>query len=135
MQGNIFSYPMIILESHLDTFSHVNNATYLAMLEEARWDLITKNGFGLEAIKATGIGPTILEINIKFLKELRLREKIIIETELTSYVGRIGVLTQRILRDGELCSVAEIKIGLFDLSKRALIAPIPEWLKAIGENC
>jgi thioesterase-3 len=132
MKSPIFTYPLTIIESHLDAFSHVNNATYLMLLEQARWDLITKNGFGLERIMKSGVGPTILEITIRFLKELRLRENIIIETELVSYVNKIGVLNQRIMRSGEVCCEAVFKIGLFDLAERALILPTKAWLEAIG---
>lgn len=80
MHSKIHTYPLRILEGHLDTFGHVNNAVYLAICEEARWDLLTKNGYGLEKIMATKIGPTILEIKINFLKELKLRDEIVIET-------------------------------------------------------
>jgi len=32
----------------------MNNATYLTLFEEARLDLITKNGYGMDKIAATG---------------------------------------------------------------------------------
>lgn len=130
--SKIFSYPILIKESHLDTFSHVNNATYLALFEEARWDLMTKNAYGLTKIKETGLGPTILEINIKFLKELRLREKIIIKTQMSSYENKLGKLSQKIVRDGIVCCEAEITFGLFCIQKRKLVLPTEEWLKALG---
>ena len=66
--NTIFSYPIYIKESYLDTFGHVNNATYLTLLEEARWDLLNKNSYGLKKIQETGLGPTILEIKLSFLK-------------------------------------------------------------------
>jgi thioesterase-3 len=127
-----FSYPLIIREQHLDTFGHVNNATYLTLLEEARWELITQNGYGLSYIRETGLGPTILEINIKFIKELRLRQEIIIESKMVSYEGKIGKLTQTMLRNNEPCCVTEFTIGLFSVAERKLVLPTPEWLKAIG---
>lgn len=132
MLGKIFSYPLIIKEIHLDTFGHVNNATYLTLFEEARWDFITKNGYGLNKIRETGIGPTILEIKLTFLKELRLREEIIIETQMISYEKKIGKLSQKMIRDGEVCCDANFILGLFSLSKRKLIPPTAEWLYAIG---
>jgi thioesterase-3 len=128
----IFTYPLIIREHHLDTFGHLNNATYLSILEEARWDLITQNGYGLPYIRETGLGPTILEINIKFMKKLRLREEIIIESQMISYEGKIGKLIQKILRNGETCCITEFTIALFSVKERKLVLPIPEWLKAVG---
>lgn len=130
--SNIHRYPLLIKEAHLDAFGHVNNAMYLTLLEEARWDLITHHGYGLKKILATGIGPTILEVKLQFLRELRLRDEIIIETQLVSYVKKIGTIAHKILRQDEVCCTAELTIALFSLHERKLILPTPEWLHAIG---
>ncbi|WP_018344297.1 acyl-CoA thioesterase [Cytophaga aurantiaca] len=128
----IFNYALTIREQHLDTFGHVNNATYLTLFEEARWELITQNGYGLSYIRETGLGPTILEINIKFLKELRLRQEIVIESRMISYEGKIGKIEQKMLRNVEECCIAEFTVALFSVKERKLVLPTPEWLKAIG---
>lgn len=132
MEGKVFSYPIIIKESLLDTFGHVNNAAYLTLFEEARWEIITQNGFGLKKIRESGLGPTILEIKLCFFREIRLREKIIIETQLISYDGKVGKLSQKMLRDNEVCCTADFLFGLFDLKERKLVPPTDEWLAAIG---
>jgi thioesterase-3 len=132
MPAKTFSYPIIIKEIYLDTFGHMNNATYLTLLEEARWDLLTRNGFGLEKIQESRLGPTILEIKLKFLKEIRLLEKITIETQMLSYERKVGVLSQKMLRDNEVCCEAEFVIALFNLKERKLELPTPEWLHDIG---
>lgn len=132
MKAKIFSYPILIKEIYLDTFGHMNNAVYLTLFEEARWDLITKNGYGMKKIQETKQGPTILELKLQFLKELRLREQITIETQMISYEKKVGVISQKMVRDQEVCCVAEFVIGLFDLKERKLILPTPDWLKAIG---
>ena len=130
---DIFTHPYTIIERHLDTFGHVNNATYLQILEEARWEFITARGFGMKKIKDTGLGPTILECNIKFMKELRLRQNIVIETQTQSYDRKIGVLKQVIKNEsGEVCAEAIFTIGLFDTKERKLVLPTPEWLYAVG---
>ena len=77
----VFQHKIMIKEHHLDTFGHVNNATYLALLEAARWELLSAEGFGLEVIREQQQGPVVLECQIKFLKELMLRQPIIIESE------------------------------------------------------
>ncbi len=92
------SYPLLIKESHIDTLGHVNNATYLQIMEEARWEMITVRGYGLDKIKDSGMGPVILEVNLKFLNEIRLREKIEIQTSLIEYKGKIGKLLQKIIK-------------------------------------
>jgi thioesterase-3 len=132
MHSKIHTYPILIKESYLDTFGHMNNAMYLTVLEEARWDLITKNGYGLNKIKEIGIGPTILDVKLHFLKELRLRDEVIIETQLLSYEKKIGVIAHKMIRGKDVCCTAEMMIGLFSLAERKLILPTPEWLQAIG---
>lgn len=132
MDWKMFTYPILIKETYLDTFSHVNNATYLTLFEEARWDLITKNGYGLKKIQETGCGPTMLEIKVCYLKELKLRDEIIIESRMLSYDKKIGKMEQKMVRSGEVCCTFELIFGLFSLKERKLILPTPEWLKAIG---
>lgn len=130
-----FEYPLLIVEKHLDTFGHVNNAVYLEILEEARWDLITRNGYGLDHVRKTGMGPTILEIQMKFMRELRLRQNILIKTQLLDYPSKVGTLRQWIENEaGELCFEAIFKFGLFDVRARKLVLPTPEWLQAIGSD-
>jgi thioesterase-3 len=131
-KAQVYTYPIIIREHHLDTFGHVNNATYLTLLEEARWELITQAGHGLQKIKETGLGPIVLEISIKYLRELKLREEVTIETQMVSYRGKISTMVQRMIRNGEVCCVAEFTIALFSTSERKLVAPTSEWLAAIG---
>jgi YbgC/YbaW family acyl-CoA thioester hydrolase len=132
MENRIFKYEMTIKEAHLDTFGHVNNATYLQIYEEARWQLATENGYGLEKIKETGLAPIILEINLRFIKELQLRKKIIIHSQTGEFTSKIGVIKQWISDiDGNLCADTEMKIGLFDTHKRKLVEPTQDWLNAI----
>lgn len=126
-------YEMLVLETHVDLLGHMNNATYLQILEEARWDLITRNGYGLPELVKQQKAPVILSVNLEFKKELRLREKIKIETQMLEYPSKVGKLRQVILKeDGSVSAEATMAFGLFDLKNRKLIDPTPEWLKAIG---
>lgn len=129
------SYQLMIREFHLDTFGHVNNATYLSLYEEARWELITQRGYDLSYIKKTGLGPVILDVHLKFLKELRLRETIEIKTELLHYKGKVGQLKQQMIKSsGDVASEAIFTFGLFDTRLRKLVDPTPEWLKAVSAD-
>lgn len=130
----IFEYELQIKESHLDSFGHVNNAVYLELYEEARWDIITKNGYGLEHVQKTQKGPVILDIKIRFRRELKNREKIIIKTQVKEIVNsKIVVLEQSMIKeDGKTASDAIFSIGFFDMKERKLIDASSEWLKSIG---
>jgi len=133
METKKHCYPITILESHLDTFGHMNNAVYLKLFEEARWDMITANGYGLERIQETGLGPTILEVNVKFRKELRLRQKVMIVTQVTELRKRLATISQ-VMKDenDSVYCTAEFLFGLFDIQARKLVQGTPAWLKALG---
>ena len=132
MGKKVGSYTLLIREHHLDTFGHMNNATYLEILEEARWELITSRGFGLKEIQKKKQGPIILDVYLKFTKELKLRDEVEITTELLDHEGKIGKLRQNILRGDEVCATADFTIGFFDLAQRKIIEPTDEWKYAIG---
>lgn len=132
MQYQKFEYITTIKKEHLDMFQHVNNASYLVLLEAARWDLITKNGYSIQKIQETQLAPTILEIKIAFKKELKFNDIILIETQMTFHKNKIGILSQKMFRENELCCEAELTIGLFDLKERKLVLPTQDWLHAVG---
>ena len=124
---------MQIKEKHVDSLGHMNNATYLELMEEARWDLISSRGYDFKTIQKTQQGPVILEVNLKFLKEIHLREKIKITIEMMDYQGKIGRLKQQMLKeDGSVAAEAIFVFGLFDLKARRLIEPTEAWKQALG---
>ena len=133
IESQVHRYELTVVESHLDSFGHMNNAAYLKILEEARWELITSGGFGYEKIQQSKLGPTILEVNLRFRREIKLRQKIIIETRGLSYDSKVCELEQLIKSEkGDVMCVALFKVALFDTEQRKLVSPTQEWLDAIG---
>jgi thioesterase-3 len=124
---------ILISEAHLDSYGHLNNARYHELFEQARWDLITERGYGLETINRTKIGPVVLEVNVKFLRELAPREPIVIRSHLLSYEGKVGKLQQLMVKaDGAVACESVYTFGLFDMGRRKLIEPTPAWAYAVG---
>jgi acyl-CoA thioester hydrolase len=122
-----------ISEAHLDSFGHLNNARYLELFEQARWDLITERGFGIDVIRRTKTGPTLLEIVIQFQRELSARETVVIRSDLLSYERKVGKLRQQMIKaDGAVACEAIFTIALFDLEKRKLVEPTAAWAYAVG---
>ncbi len=133
MLGPVHEYRVLIREQHLDTLGHVNNAKYLELFEEARWDLITRNGYGLEDIVRLRVAPTILEVTVKFQREVRNRQAVVIKSWTDSYAGKVARFVQRMLDDqARVCCEGVFVMGLFDLDARKLIPPTPDWLRAVG---
>jgi len=130
-----FKYDLLILEKHLDSFGHVNNATYLELYEEARWDFITAGGYGLKEIQKEKKGPIVLETTVKFRKEIKNRDKVSIISKSSEIKGKIMRMHQQMINDqGEIASEAFFTFGFMDLLERKMIAPTDKWLKAIGEK-
>ena len=135
MANPIYEYELTILEQHLDTFGHVNNAVYLTLYEEARWDFITKNNLGLKEILDKKIGPVLLDVQLTFKAELKNREKIKIVSQARPEMRNkyVMILDQKMIKeDGKIASTMTLSVGMMDLAARKLISPTPEWLNALG---
>ena len=135
MANPVYEYELTILEKHLDTFGHVNNAAYLTLYEEARWDFITKNNLGLKEILEKKVGPVLLDLNLTFKAELKNREKIKIISQARPEMRNkfVMVLDQKMIKeDGKVASTITLSVGMVDLAARKLIAPTKEWLNALG---
>jgi acyl-CoA thioester hydrolase len=135
MENNyqIFEFRYQIKEHDLDTFGHVNNAQYLVIYEMARWDFITENGYGLDQVQTKAQGPVILELNVKYKKELKNREWITIKSKTKAIKGKLMFLEQEMIKDdGSIASEALFTVGFFDLKVRKLINPSQEWLHSLG---
>ena len=126
-------YQILIREHHLDSYGHVNNATYLNLFEEARWEACTTRGYGYKKVHETGQGPVILEVQMKFLKELTLRETVTVTLELISQQGKISHLFQKMIKEnGQVACELKLVAGFFDLKARRLLVPSEEWQAVLG---
>jgi thioesterase-3 len=133
MENRVFEQTILIREQHLDTFGHVNNARYLEIFEQARWDLITEQGFGLDFVRASGTGPVILEVNLRFLHEVKNRQQMLVRSFIESYEGKIGRMTQQLIDESaRVCCEGKFVIAQWDTRARKLIEPTPEWRRALG---
>lgn len=125
-----------ILESHLDTFGHVNNATYLTLFEQIRWDWITEYGLGLEQVHKEQVGPVILDLHLEFKKELRLRQNVKVESRFVEHKNRLVMQLEQkmLLADEKLASRLTLSVGLMDMKARKLVPADERWLKALGAD-
>ncbi|HLE10649.1 MAG: hypothetical protein A2504_12750 [Bdellovibrionales bacterium RIFOXYD12_FULL_39_22] len=129
-----FVYEMQILERHLDSLGHVNNATYLEIYEEARWDILTKSDRGVDYIQKNKIGPVVLDLQITYKKELRNREQIQVKSHFVGHKNKLVMSFHQEIynRENQLVSNIDLSIGVMDLEKRKLVTPSADWIAAIG---
>lgn len=70
----------------LDSFNHVNNAIYINYFEAARWELFHFYKYNdiefTECIKNLELHAVVVETRIKYLKELRLFDEVVVKSKL-----------------------------------------------------
>lgn len=117
----------------LDGYGHVNNAHYLELYEDARWDILEKSGLGRQFLLDSKIGPVILEINIRFRHELTEGQLITIETISRRKSNRLFYFDQKMLNEaGEVCNQATFTTSLFDIKNRVMLRADEKWMEAFG---
>ena len=134
MTDLLHTVDFLVYETWLDSFGHVNHARYLEIYEQARWDWLSEYQITSETIQQAGIGPVVLEIQVRYLREIKARQKIRISTRLERFQKKTFKIVQQMhrLTDGELASELHLTGGILDLRDRKLITPPPEWRQALG---
>ncbi|HNV48319.1 MAG TPA: thioesterase family protein [Spirochaetota bacterium] len=115
---------------HLDLFSHVNNARYIELLEEARWDYIEKNSIQLDEMFARGIAFNVVNITINYRRPGKLGDVLAIDT----FVSRVGnksmTMTQIITLKGTETRVADAEVTfVFAYMNEGKAIPIGDDIK------
>jgi len=111
----------------LDSFGHVNNAVYMNYLEAARWDLCKKIGL-LDYNEEYSLFTIILETNIKYIRELKIFDKIVIKTDF-EYEGDYLIFSHVIINENTNKKVAKAVSKLILVSSDRIIHDIPQLLK------
>ena len=133
VRAKVHVYPLKIREAHLDTFGHVNNAVYLMIFEEARWEQMDQFGMGMDYVRSTQVGPTVLEVKLRFLRELKLRSQVQVKTRTASMRSLVFTLEQWIEDEaGARCCEAEITMGFLDLKERRLRRMPADWRRVLA---
>jgi YbgC/YbaW family acyl-CoA thioester hydrolase len=128
-----FYYSFIVSDDLIDEYGHVNNARYLELYEKARWDILNKNIPGSQMVEINRIGPVILEVTVRFSKEILKGEEITIETSSSRKNDLVFYFEQRMLNStGKIASKAIFTAALFDLDKRKMVRADNLWLTALG---
>ncbi|TQM32117.1 acyl-CoA thioesterase [Nocardia bhagyanarayanae] len=130
-----FSVPVVVRGYELDTQGHLNQAVYLQYAEHARWELLRAAGLGQEKLIESGVGPVVLETNIKYLRELRGGDEVTISCEFAWTEGKIFRMRQQIRKlDGTVSAEVAVVGGLLDLAERKLVADPGERFRALAER-
>ena len=80
-KAKTFFYELQARGYELDSYGHVNNAVYLNYTEQARWQLFRELNL-LDEIVASGKKIVIVENQIKYIRQVRLFDEIVVETRM-----------------------------------------------------
>ena len=116
--------------NELDSYGHVNNAVYLNYNEQARWDMFRKLGL-LYQFKKDGKKIVIVENQIKYIRQVKLFDEIVIETQMEksahfllfrhvlinkktgNYVAKANVKTVFLDNTDEACDIPQSLLDTF----------------------
>ncbi len=93
---------------HTDVFQHVNNARYLELLEEGRWDYFEKNN--LFRLFKEGINHAVTNININYRKEAFVGDILTIETKVKESNGKFYIMSQKIYSKNSGVVIADAEL-------------------------
>ncbi len=108
----------------LDIQGHVNSAVYLMYGEHARWRHFESLGIDPRALAGIDVGLVLLELTVKYLRELRAGDVLTVTCEIIfpEAAGKTFLFDHH-LRRADGVPVAEISCtaGLLNLSARRLV--------------
>jgi acyl-CoA thioester hydrolase len=112
----------------------VNNAVYLNYLEAARWKFFKEVDM-LDYMMDKRIYPVVIETNIKYVRELKLFEQIVVKSKWEIEDNYIIANQNIVLMNGGGKS-AKAKVKMLLISEERLICDIPNKLKdnILGQN-
>ncbi len=100
--------PFRVWPTDLDLLRHVNNGTYLTIMDVGRLDLIARAGL-TPRLKAKGWYPVAVAETITFKRSLRLFERFDLVTEVIGWDERSLFIQQDFVRGGTLVASAVVR--------------------------
>jgi YbgC/YbaW family acyl-CoA thioester hydrolase len=120
--------PVTVRSSHIDMFGHVNHTCYLEYMEWARFAWAEHGGAPIpKVIAEERVGPAILKADVRYRRECRLGDALLVTVNPLSARRQIGRLHQQVIRveDGEVACEAELTFVMMNLDTRSA-APLPQ---------
>lgn len=128
-------FSLQIESKHIDGYGHVNNAVYLQLFEEARWDWIKLAGGSREMVEELGVGPIVVDIEVRFSRELVKGDKVRIQSMRESNLGKVYWMKQVILKEnGDIACKARYRLAFLDIKKRIIAEPPQKWIEVLTKS-
>ncbi|MDF3819911.1 acyl-CoA thioesterase [Leptospira sp. 96542] len=120
MQTKTHTTKLPVLWTQMDSNGHVSNGTYQFFMDEARMQALEDLGFSIQTMRTQGIGPVVLEANLKYNKPLSHPDSVLVETYFESETQIRSFVIQNMYRssDGELVCAAKFSAIFYDFAKK-----------------
>ena len=120
----------------LDTQGHLNWAEYLHYAEHARWECLTAAGITQDALLATGVGPVVLDVQVRFRRELRGGDEVDVSCAFTWDGDKTYQIRQDFRRaeDGRIAAELTSTGGLIDIRERRLVPDPAKRFRALASD-
>jgi acyl-CoA thioester hydrolase len=133
--ADVFSVRVKVRGYELDTQGHLNWAQYLHYAEHARWECLAAAGITQGALLATGFGPVVLDLSVKFRRELRGGDEVDVSCAFVFDGGPAYDIVQDFKRpDGQLAASLTSTAGLIDLRERKLTRDPGKHFRGLATN-
>lgn len=131
----MFSVRVRVRGYELDMNGHVNQAVYMQYGEHARWECLRAAGVSGEALTASGQGPIVLELTIRFHNELRDGDEVDVTCAYEPKGGKTFTVRHELRRsDGTLAAEITGVGGLLDLDARRLLPDPVSRMKSLATD-
>ncbi|MGZ3699512.1 MAG: acyl-CoA thioesterase [Bdellovibrionota bacterium] len=84
----------------LDAYGHVNHATYISYLEQARWKMLQEEGIDLNTFEKWQRWPVIANLEVSYLKPAYASDLLEVETSVSEHTRASFTFAQTIRRGG-----------------------------------
>lgn len=133
----VSTLPFRVWPTDLDLSMHMNNGRYLTLMDLGRLDFMVRTGLWRPLLRHRWT-PIASGIAIRFRRELRVFDKVRLETRLITWSDVTVVMEQVIRfssgpRQGQVASRALFKGGLYDRKAKAFVT-IARLMHEIGAN-
>ncbi len=97
--------------AYLDSNLHMNYASYLEVMELARWDWGMRNRVIIQWFRDR-LAPVVAHVDIHYRRELRPFARFVVDTRLVSAERRFGTFQQHLLIGDKVHAKADIRFVL-----------------------
>jgi acyl-CoA thioester hydrolase len=113
----------------VDVAGVVWHGHYLKYLENARWALMERLDFGLDAMIASGYAWPIVEVHVKYVHAARFGERLSVQASLVEWQSRLGVnylvtnaaTAERVARARTVQVAVEASTGVLQFASPAVL--------------